>query len=244
MVDTKSPGDKTLSVRPDLDVSRASRPAPCARASAMAGPSRWWSKARQAPHPRRAPATETPAAEPAPSRAGQGAADPSRDPAAPPPAPVRRGAADADEDERTARALRARRRHEYATSIYGAWRKRKPSAATAGKASSSRARASKPAARPKRSATARTKEAKRKAELEAKKRFGEAEARAATTARAVPDRAGARHRRRYLRRGRRSSPDPSRPRRALRPRRRQRPPPSPRRKSSAALDPCHRAQCR
>ena len=236
MVDTKSPGDKTLSVptktltlkprvetgtvRQSFSHGRTKQVVVEKRGKRRVGGDGARDRNAHAPEPvvaKAAPAKAAPLARPAP-------------PAAP-----RSGSGvvlrTLTEDERSARAS-ALADAKVRESKSAGWPKRKPSAATARKASSRpSARPPKPAARPRKNATAMEEEAKRKAELEAKKRFGEAEAKtaAATPAnapravrRARPARvppARARRRRRRLRRGRRSAPDPPRPRRRRPPRR-------------------------
>src|SRR5713101_2508995 len=182
MVDTKSPGDKTLSVptktltlKPRVETGTVRQSFSHGRTKQVVVEKR--GKRRI---PGEAPTAETPAAEPA-AKAAPAKAPLTRP--ATPAAPPRAGSGvvlrTLTEDERTARASAladAKMRDVEERRLAEEEAKRRNSREgieqADRKAEEERHR--------------QDEEAKRKAELEAKKRFGEAEARAATTARAVP----------------------------------------------------------
>jgi translation initiation factor IF-2 len=190
MVDTKSPGDKTLSVptktltlKPRVETGTVRQSFSHGRTKQVVVEKR--GKRRI---PGEAPATEMPASEPAAAKAAPAKAPLTRPatPAAPPRSASGVVLRTLTEDERTARASaladakmrdveerrlaeeEARRRN----SREGIEQAEREAAEARRKAEEDRHR--------------QDEEAKRKAELEAKKRFGEAEARAGTAARAVP----------------------------------------------------------
>jgi translation initiation factor IF-2 len=190
MVDTKSPGDKTLSVptktltlKPRVETGTVRQSFSHGRTKQVVVEKR--GKRRI---PGEAPAPETPASEPAAAKAAPAKAALTRPatPAAPPRSASGVVLRTLTEDERTARASaladakmrdveerrlaeeEARRRN----SREGIEQAEREAAEARRKAEEDRHR--------------QDEEAKRKAELEAKKRFGEAEARAGTAARAVP----------------------------------------------------------
>jgi translation initiation factor IF-2 len=190
MVDTKSPGDKTLSVptktltlKPRVETGTVRQSFSHGRTKQVVVEKR--GKRRI---PGEAPATEMPSSEPAAAKAAPAKAPLTRPatPAAPPRSASGVVLRTLTEDERTARASaladakmrdveerrlaeeEARRRN----SREGIEQAEREAAEARRKAEEDRHR--------------QDEEAKRKAELEAKKRFGEAEARAGTAARAVP----------------------------------------------------------
>ena len=221
MVDTKTPGDKTLSVptktltlKPRVETGTVRQSFSHGRTKQVVVEKR--GKRRVGGD---APAAETHAPEPvvakAPARR-QGAGHPCRAASGSAAQQFRRGVAHPDRG----RALRARqracRRQRCAMSKNGAWRKKKPSGVTARKASSRpSAKPPKPAARPRKNATVRT----RKPSARPNSKPRSVLARPKPGPRAAPARprgarrAGARYRSRHLRRGRRSAPGPSWPRR-------------------------------
>src|SRR6266404_2342679 len=184
MVDTKSPGDKTLSVptktltlKPRVETGTVRQSFSHGRTKQVVVEKR--GKRRI---PGEAPATETPAAEPAAKAALTRPATPS--------APPRAGSGvvlrTLTEDERTARASAladAKIRDVEERRLAEEEAKRRNSREGIEQAEREAAEARRKAEEERHR---QDEEAKRKAELEAKKRFGEAEARAATTARAVP----------------------------------------------------------
>src|SRR6266404_6301148 len=189
MVDTKSPGDKTLSVptktltlKPRVETGTVRQSFSHGRTKQVVVEKR--GKRRI---PGEAPATETPAAEPA-AKAAPAKAPLTRP--ATPSAPPRAGSGvvlrTLTEDERTARASAladAKIRDVEERRLAEEEAKRRNSREGIEQAEREAAEARRKAEEERHR---QDEEAKRKAELEAKKRFGEAEARAATTARAVP----------------------------------------------------------
>src|SRR6266478_3883661 len=189
MVDTKSPGDKTLSVptktltlKPRVETGTVRQSFSHGRTKQVVVEKR--GKRRI---PGEAPATETPAAEPA-AKAAPAKAPLTR--AATPSAPPRAGSGvvlrTLTEDERTARASAladAKMRDVEERRLAEEEAKRRNSREGIEQAEREAAEARRKAEEERHR---QDEEAKRKAELEAKKRFGEAEARAATTARAMP----------------------------------------------------------
>src|SRR6266513_5565816 len=188
MVDTKTPGDKTLSVptktltlKPRVETGTVRQSFSHGRTKQVVVEKR--GKRRI---PGEAPATETPAAEPTAKAAP---AKPLARPATPSAAP-RAGSGvvlrTLTEDERTARASAladAKIRDVEERRLAEEEAKRRNSREGIEQAEREAAEARRKAEEERHR---QDEEAKRKAELEAKKRFGEAEARAATTARAVP----------------------------------------------------------
>jgi len=188
MVDTKSPGDKTLSVptktltlKPRVETGTVRQSFSHGRTKQVVVEKR--GKRRI---PGEAPATETPAAEPTAKAAP---AKPLARPATPSAAP-RAGSGvvlrTLTEDERTARASAladAKMRDVEERRLAEEEAKRRNSREGIEQAEREAAEARRKAEEERHR---QDEEAKRKAELEAKKRFGEAEARAATTARAMP----------------------------------------------------------
>src|SRR5438552_3667471 len=188
MVDTKSPGDKTLSVptktltlKPRVETGTVRQSFSHGRTKQVVVEKR--GKRRI---PGEAPATETPAAEPTAKAAP---AKPLARPATPSAAP-RAGSGvvlrTLTEDERTARASAlayAKMRDVVERRLAEEEAKRRNSREGIEQAEREAAEARRKAEEERHR---QDEEAKRKAELEAKKRFGEAEARAATTARAMP----------------------------------------------------------
>ena len=202
MADTKNPGDKTLSVGPKtLSLKPRTRPASCARASATAAPSRWWSRKRASvdsaailARSRAAPRRLSPAA-----RACEGCAGSRRDARAP---RARSGVVlrTLTEDERSARAPARWPTPACAKKKSAASRKPKPRAATPRNSRNSRsAKPPKPASKAEEERHRSEEEAKARPNVEATKRRSEAEAKAAT---GQPRHA----RRQRLRRGRPLSP--------------------------------------
>jgi translation initiation factor IF-2 len=189
MVDTKSPGDKTLSVptktltlKPRVETGTVRQSFSHGRTKQVVVEKR--GKRRI---PGEAPATETPAAEPA-AKAAPAKAPLTR--AATPSAQPRAGSGvvlrTLTEDERTARASAladAKIRDVEERRLAEEEAKRRNSKEGIEQAEREAAEARRKAEEERHR---QDEEAKRKAELEAKKRFGEAEARAATAARAVP----------------------------------------------------------
>ena len=189
MVDTKSPGDKTLSVptktltlKPRVETGTVRQSFSHGRTKQVVVEKR--GKRRI---PGEAPATETPAAEPT-AKAAPAKAPLTRP--ATPSAPPRAGSGvvlrTLTEDERTARASAladAKIRDVEERRLAEEEAKRRNSREGIEQAEREAAEARRKAEEERHR---QDEEAKRKAELEAKKRFGEAEARAATTARAVP----------------------------------------------------------
>src|SRR6266566_1060525 len=189
MVDTKSPGDKTLSVptktltlKPRVETGTVRQSFSHGRTKQVVVEKR--GKRRI---PGEAPATETPAAEPA-AKAAPAKAPLTRP--ATPSAPPRAGSGvvlrTLTEDERTARASAladAKIRDVEERRLAEEEAKRRNSREGIEQAEREAAEARRKAEEER---NRQDEEAKRKAELEAKKRFGEAEARAATTARAMP----------------------------------------------------------
>jgi translation initiation factor IF-2 len=189
MVDTKSPGDKTLSVptktltlKPRVETGTVRQSFSHGRTKQVVVEKR--GKRRI---PGEAPATEAPAAEPA-AKAAPAKAPLTRP--ATPSAPSRAGSGvvlrTLTEDERTARASAladAKMRDVEERRLAEEEAKRRNSKEGIEQAEREAAEARRKAEEERHR---QDEEAKRKAELEAKKRFGEAEARAATTARAVP----------------------------------------------------------
>jgi translation initiation factor IF-2 len=189
MVDTKSPGDKTLSVptktltlKPRVETGTVRQSFSHGRTKQVVVEKR--GKRRI---PGEASATETPAAEPA-AKAAPAKAPLSR--TATPSAPPRAGSGvvlrTLTEDERTARASAladAKMRDVEERRLAEEEAKRRNSREGIEQAEREAAEARRKAEEERHR---QDEEAKRKAELEAKKRFGEAEARAATTARAMP----------------------------------------------------------
>ncbi len=189
MVDTKSPGDKTLSVptktltlKPRVETGTVRQSFSHGRTKQVVVEKR--GKRRI---PGEAAATETPAAEPA-AKAAPAKAPLTRP--ATPAAPPRAGSGvvlrTLTEDERTARASAladAKMRDVEERRLAEEEAKRRNSREGIKQAEREAAEARRKAEEERHR---QDEEAKRKAELEAKKRFGEAEARAATTARAVP----------------------------------------------------------
>src|SRR6266446_1541514 len=189
MVDTKSPGDKTLSVptktltlKPRVETGTVRQSFSHGRTKQVVVEKR--GKRRI---PGEAPATEPPAAEPA-AKAAPAKAPLTRP--ATPSAPPRAGSGvvlrTLTEDERTARASAladAKMRDVEERRLAEEEAKRRNSREGIEQAEREAAEARRKAEEERHR---QDEEAKRKAELEAKKRFGEAEARAATTARAVP----------------------------------------------------------
>jgi len=189
MVDTKSPGDKTLSVptktltlKPRVETGTVRQSFSHGRTKQVVVEKR--GKRRI---PGEAAATETPAAEPAAKAAP---AKPPLTRPATPSAPPRAGSGvvlrTLTEDERTARASAladAKMRDVEERRLAEEEAKRRNSREGIEQAVRAPAEARRKAEEERHR---QDEEARRKAELEAKKRFGEAEARAATTARAVP----------------------------------------------------------
>jgi translation initiation factor IF-2 len=189
MVDTKSPGDKTLSVptktltlKPRVETGTVRQSFSHGRTKQVVVEKR--GKRRI---PGEAPAAETPAAEPA-AKAAPAKAPLTR--AATPSAQPRAGSGvvlrTLTEDERTARASAladAKMRDVEERRLAEEEAKRRNSKEGIEQAEREAAEARRKAEEERHR---QDEEAKRKAELEAKKRFGEAEARAATAARAVP----------------------------------------------------------
>jgi translation initiation factor IF-2 len=189
MVDTKSPGDKTLSVptktltlKPRVETGTVRQSFSHGRTKQVVVEKR--GKRRI---PGEASATETAAAEPA-AKAAPAKAPLSR--TATPSAPPRAGSGvvlrTLTEDERTARASAladAKMRDVEERRLAEEEAKRRNSREGIEQAEREAAEARRKAEEERHR---QDEEAKRKAELEAKKRFGEAEARAATTARAMP----------------------------------------------------------
>ncbi len=189
MVDTKSPGDKTLSVptktltlKPRVETGTVRQSFSHGRTKQVVVEKR--GKRRI---PGEAPATETPAAEPA-AKAAPAKAPLTRP--ATPSAPPRAGSGvvlrTLTEDERTARASAladAKMRDVEERRLAEEEAKRRNSREGIEQAEREAAEGRRKAEEERHR---QDEEAKRRAELEAKKRFGEAEARAATTARAVP----------------------------------------------------------
>ncbi len=189
MVDTKSPGDKTLSVptktltlKPRVETGTVRQSFSHGRTKQVVVEKR--GKRRI---PGEAPATETPAAEPA-AKAAPAKAPLTRP--ATPSTPPRAGSGvvlrTLTEDERTARASAladAKMRDVEERRLAEEEAKRRNSREGIEQAEREAAEARRKAEEERHR---QDEEARRKAELEAKKRFGEAEARAATTARAVP----------------------------------------------------------
>jgi len=189
MVDTKSPGDKTLSVptktltlKPRVETGTVRQSFSHGRTKQVVVEKR--GKRRI---PGEAAATETPAAEPAAKAAP---AKPPLTRPATPSAPPRAGSGvvlrTLTEDERTARASAladAKMRDVEERRLAEEEAKRRNSREGIEQAEREAAEARRKAEEERHR---QDEEARRKAELEAKKRFGEAEARAATTARAVP----------------------------------------------------------
>src|SRR5881398_1462336 len=188
MAETKSPGDKTLSVptktltlKPRVETGTVRQSFSHGRTKQVVVEKR--GKRRI---PGEAPATETPAAEPTAKAAP---AKPLARPATPSAAP-RAGSGvvlrTLTEDERTARASAladAKMRDVEERRLAEEEAKRRNSREGIEQAEREAAEARRKAEEERHR---QDEEAKRKAELEAKKRFGEAEARAATTARAMP----------------------------------------------------------
>ena len=253
MVDTKTPGDKTLSVptktltlKPRVETGTVRQSFSHGRTKQVVVEKR--GKRRIGGD---APATEAPHA-PEPVVAKAAPAKPRRSPA-PPRRAAPRGSSGVvlrtlTEDERSARASAladAKVRDIEERRLAEEEAKRRNSKEGIEQAEREAAEARRKAEEERHR---QDEEAKRKAELEAKKRFGEAEAKtaaAAAKAAAAPRRARARRRRRHHRRGRRSAPDPPRPRRR-RPSRRGA---EDHRQAGAAEaarppDAGHRAQCR
>src|SRR6266852_4705300 len=189
MVDTKSPGDKTLSVpsktltlKPRVETGTVRQSFSHGRTKQVVVEKR--GKRRVAAD---ATAAETPAAEPT-AKAAPAKAPLTRP--ATPAAPPRAGSGvvlrTLTEDERTARASAladAKMRDVEERRLAEEEAKRRNSREGIEQAEREAAEARRKAEEERHR---QDEEAKRKAELEAKKRFGEAEARAATTARAVP----------------------------------------------------------
>src|SRR6266436_3878389 len=189
MVDTKSPGDKTLSVptktltlKPRVETGTVRQSFSHGRTKQVVVEKR--GKRRI---PGEAPATETPAAEPT-AKAAPAKAPLTRP--ATPSAPPRAGSGvvlrTLTEDERTARASAladAKIRDVEERRLAEEEAKRRNSREGIEQAEREAAEGRRKAEEERHR---QDEEAKRKAELEAKKRFGEAEARAATTARAMP----------------------------------------------------------
>jgi translation initiation factor IF-2 len=189
MVDTKSPGDKTLSVptktltlKPRVETGTVRQSFSHGRTKQVVVEKR--GKRRVTTDPA---AAETPAAEPT-AKAAPAKAPPSR-PATPLAAPRASSGVvlrTLTEDERTARASAladAKIRDVEERRLAEEEAKRRNSREGIEQAEREAAEARRKAEEERHR---QDEEAKRKAELEAKKRFGEAEARAATTARAVP----------------------------------------------------------
>src|SRR5712664_2837256 len=188
MVDTKSPGDKTLSVptktltlKPRVETGTVRQSFSHGRTKQVVVEKR--GKRRI---PGEAPATETPAAEPA-AKAAPAKAPLTRP--ATPSAPPRAGSGvvlrTLTEDERTARASAladAKMRDVEERRLAEEEAKRRNSREGIEQAEREAAEARRKAEEERHR---QDEEAKRKAELEAKKRFGEAEAKAATVARAA-----------------------------------------------------------
>src|SRR5258707_10575610 len=190
MVDTKSPGDKTLSVptktltlKPRVETGTVRQSFSHGRAKQVVVEKR--GKRRVAGDP---PAAEPPAAEPAAAKAAPAKAPLTRPatPSAPPRSASGVVLRTLTEDERTARAsaladakMRDVEERRLAEEEARRRNSREGIEQAEREAAEARRRAEEERHR-------QDEEAKRKAELEAKKRFGEVEARAATTARAVP----------------------------------------------------------
>jgi len=190
MVDTKSPGDKTLSVptktltlKPRVETGTVRQSFSHGRTKQVVVEKR--GKRRVAGDPT---AAETPAAEPAAAKAAPAKAPLTRPatPSAPPRSASGVVLRTLTEDERTARAsaladakMRDVEERRLAEEEARRRNSREGIEQAEREAAEARRRAEEERHR-------QDEEAKRKAELEAKKRFGEVEARAATTARAVP----------------------------------------------------------
>src|SRR5258705_1503320 len=189
MVDTKSPGDKTLSVPTKTLTLKPRVETGTVRKSSSNGGTRQVMVERRGRRriPGEAPATETPGAG-APAKAAPAKAPVTRP--ATPSAPPRAGSGvvlrTLTEDERTARASAladAKIRDVEERRLAEEEAKRRNSREGIEQAEREAAEARRKAEEERHR---QDEEAKRKAELEAKKRFGEAEARAATAARAMP----------------------------------------------------------
>ena len=188
MVDTKSPGDKTLSVptktltlKPRVETGTVRQSFSHGRTKQVVVEKR--GKRRI---PGEAPATETPAAEPAKATPAKATLTRPATPSAPPRAASGVVLRTLTEDERTARASAladAKMRDVEERRLAEEEAKRRNSREGIEQAEREAAEARRKAEEERHR---QDEEAKRKAELEAKKRFGEAEARAATTARAMP----------------------------------------------------------
>src|SRR5881394_2995560 len=188
MVDTKSPGDKTLSVptktltlKPRVETGTVRQSFSHGRTKQVVVEKR--GKRRI---PGEAPATEAPAAEPAKATAAKATLTRPATPSAPPRAASGVVLRTLTEDERTARASAladAKMRDVEERRLAEEEAKRRNSREGIEQAEREAAEARRKAEEERHR---QDEEAKRKAELEAKKRFGEAEARAATTARAIP----------------------------------------------------------
>src|SRR5438876_3224653 len=188
MVDTKSPGDKTLSVpsktltlKPRVETGTVRHSFSHGRTKQVVVEKR--GKRRI---PGEAPATETPAAEPAKATAAKATLTRPATPSAPPRAASGVVLRTLTEDERTARASAladAKMRDVEERRLAEEEAKRRNSREGIEQAEREAAEGRRKAEEERHR---QDEEAKRKAELEAKKRFGEAEARAATTARAMP----------------------------------------------------------
>src|SRR5205809_5113629 len=188
MVDTKSPGDKTLSVptktltlKPRVETGTVRQSFSHGRTKQVVVEKR--GKRRI---PGEAPATETPAAEPAKATPAKATLTRPATPSAPPRAASGVVLRTLTEDERTARASAladAKMRDVEERRLAEEEAKRRNSREGIEQAEREAAEGRRKAEEERHR---QDEEAKRKAELEAKKRFGEAEARAATTARAMP----------------------------------------------------------
>src|SRR5213080_5197907 len=188
MVDTKSPGDKTLSVptktltlKPRVETGTVRQSFSHGRTKQVVVEKR--GKRRI---PGEAPATETPAAEPAKATAAKATLTRPATPSAPPRAASGVVLRTLTEDERSARASAladAKARDDEERRLAEEEAKRRNSKEGIEQAEREAAEARRKAEEERHR---QDEEAKRKAELEAKKRFGEAEARAATTARVIP----------------------------------------------------------
>src|ERR1700676_2861261 len=190
MVDTKSPGDKTLSVptktltlKPRVETGTVRQSFSHGRTKQVVVEKR--GKRRI---PGEAPATEMPASEPAAAKAAPAKAPLTRPatPAAPPRSASGVVLRTLTQDERTARASAladAKMRDVEERRIAEEEARRRNSREGIEQAEREAAEARRKAEEDRHR---QDEEAKRKAELEAKKRFGEAEARAGTAARAVP----------------------------------------------------------
>src|SRR5213080_801936 len=188
MVDTKTPGDKTLSVptktltlKPRVETGTVRQSFSHGRTKQVVVEKR--GKRRI---PGEAPATETPAAEPAKATAAKATLTRPATPSAPPRAASGVVLRTLTEDERSARASAladAKARDDEERRLAEEEAKRRNSKEGIEQAEREAAEARRKAEEERHR---QDEEAKRKAELEAKKRFGEAEARAATTARVIP----------------------------------------------------------